>query len=240
MNPGDTITLALAAETTLTVTVPSGASGTLTRLSDQPGGGDPSAPTVLNGADVTVAATGSPRRYMIACSAGAISYSAAAADPSLPMTVLSTDGSGSTTAISGLGYNYDGGLGNVILTSSLGGYVRVNPSVGTDGAPGPIQLIAADSADPTGGNGAGVTLQGGNGNVAGGGGRINIYGGSGATDGAGGDGPGGDILLSPGTRGGVTGRNGLVIFDPDMLPTADPHVNGAAWNSAGTLKISAG
>jgi hypothetical protein len=55
------------------------------------------------------------------------------------------------------------------------------------------------------------------------------------------DGNGGDVILSPGSNNGGNGRHGLVILGAGVeLPTADPHVVRALWNSAGTVKISAG
>ncbi len=48
--------------------------------------------------------------------------------------------------------------------------------------------------------------------------------------------PGGDLKLEGGNGGG-TGRDGQIIV---IVPTSDPLVAGALWNSSGTLKVSAG
>lgn len=53
---------------------------------------------------------------------------------------------------------------------------------------------------------------------------------------------GADITVAPGTGDGA-GRDGLIILKHSGaagLPTADPMVAGALWNSSGTVKISAG
>lgn len=81
MNPGETETLTLAAGHVLTVTVPSGSTGTLTRLRDSAGGGDPFTPVALDGADVSVGPFPSPRRYAIVDTIGSITYASAIFDP---------------------------------------------------------------------------------------------------------------------------------------------------------------
>lgn len=87
MNPGDKITVGLAANHVLTVTVPSGATGTLTRLADSAGGAAFS-PVALDGADVSVGPFPSPRRYAIVCTIGSITYASAPVD----LTDLDIDG----------------------------------------------------------------------------------------------------------------------------------------------------
>ena len=76
------------------------------------------------------------------------------------------------------------------------------------------QITGASSSS---GDGTGVTITGGNS--------------------SGGNGNGGDVHLHPGSKHG-TGRNGLVFLD--SLPTVDPAIAGALYNSTGTVKVSAG
>jgi hypothetical protein len=57
---------------------------------------------------------------------------------------------------------------------------------------------------------------------------------------------GSDLSTLPGNAAGVVLNGGLyrsatvVLQDGSQLPTADPHIVGMQWNSAGTMKISAG
>lgn len=58
-------------------------------------------------------------------------------------------------------------------------------------------------------------------------------------------GSGGDVVITPGAPGGFgAGTAGHVLITTTaggaVLPTADPHVVGALWNSGGTVHISAG
>jgi hypothetical protein len=118
-----------------------------------------------------------------------------------------------------------------------------------DGSGGQAVLQAADGV--TGFNGGNAILSGGGGNGGGGpqatGGVFTALGGLGdGTPGdlelfGGGVGTGtgmrgGDIKLLP-TQGDGAGRNGQVIV---TIPTADPHVVGALYSTAGTVKVSAG
>ncbi len=66
------------------------------------------------------------------------------------------------------------------------------------------------------------------------GGDLNLFGQDGGTTAANNN-SGGDVVIRGGTGYG-TGKVGNIIMA--TLPTADPLVTGALWNSAGTLKIS--
>ena len=47
-----------------------------------------------------------------------------------------------------------------------------------------------------------------------------------------------DVSIGAGKHLFIHGSGSLVILDASALPTADPGVSGALWNSAGTLKVS--
>lgn len=106
---------------------------------------------------------------------------------------------------------------------------------GESGYGGPVVVSGGAAGDVTG-----------NGNAANGG-YVQITPGPGGDnlDGTGNGGNGGDIQLDltsatggAGHGGGTNGRNGLVIING--IPTSDPLVEGALWNSGGTIMISAG
>lgn len=81
MNPGERTTITLDPGYVLTLTVPSGATGTLTPLPDSAGSGDPSTPVVLNGANVSVGPYPSPKRYALVDITGNITFATAIVDP---------------------------------------------------------------------------------------------------------------------------------------------------------------
>lgn len=140
-----------------------------------------------------------------------------------------------------LGGNDDGELGP-------GGYIQLYAGYagGANGG-GQLELIGGDANGS--GSGGQVTIQGGGTYGAGGAGNVTISGGAGQNAG-----PGGPVYINGGSglsgnaghvhiNGGISsgGTAGLIILgDQVALPTADPHVAGALWNSTGTLKISAG
>lgn len=231
MSPGEKITLSLAAGQALTVTVPSGATGTLTRLQDSVGGGDPFAPVVLSGSDVTVGPFASPRRYMLVCSTGAITYSSApsVAGGSLPNGVVVTDDDAETVNISQLGYNFDAGNKYVTIQP-------VTPET-TDEAGWGVQVFGGE---PNGtASGGGLNLEGGDASGGGNGGGISIAGGYGEF------GTGGSISIAAGAGVDAASKGSISIYSfknliIEDLPMADPEVENALWNDAGTLKISAG
>jgi hypothetical protein len=59
-----------------------------------------------------------------------------------------------------------------------------------------------------------------------------------ALAGAGSNQTGGNLVLQAGLKATGGGANGLIILN--NIPTSDPVVLGALWNSSGTLMISAG
>jgi hypothetical protein len=123
-------------------------------------------------------------------------------------------------------------------------YVHDGSTPGGTEVGGATILAAVGKAAADGGN---VGIAGGNSEGTGAGGPVYIDGGSVLADdnynqggsiylvgGGASFGQGGDILIAPGD-GPTAGR--LYIY---QLPTSDPHVANAVWNSSGTLMISAG
>lgn len=90
-------------------------------------------------------------------------------------------------------------------------------------------VIMQPESDSSAGSAGAATIAGGSQGGAGNGGGVFIFGGQ-----ANGGGVGGDVSIAAGSGG----SSGNVLVSG--LPTADPHVADALWNSAGTLKISAG
>lgn len=80
MNPGDKITVTLAAGHVLTLTNPSGSTGTITRLADS-AGGEPFSPVAIAGVDLVFGPFASSRRYAISVVKGVVTYATAPADP---------------------------------------------------------------------------------------------------------------------------------------------------------------
>lgn len=80
MNAGEKITVTLAAGHVLSLTNPSGSTGTITRLSDSTGEA-PFSPVVINGADLSFGPYASPRRYAIVVTTGTVTYASVPADP---------------------------------------------------------------------------------------------------------------------------------------------------------------
>lgn len=104
--------------------------------------------------------------------------------------------------------------GNGGATSGNGASVQLFPGSSTVGNGGSTQLFGGTSAN---GNGGGVALTGGNGTESGH--------------------NGGDVYIQPGFGVSGSGSGHLVL---NNIPTADPHLVGAVWNSSGVLHISAG
>lgn len=130
-----------------------------------------------------------------------------------------------TAATSDLGYtNADGSISINGANAGSGEGDGKNISIGAGGSVegvGGVVGIAGGSS-VSGSEGGGVNIQGGGSGAYGG--DVLLVGGNGTS--------GGGIYLNP--RAGV----GFVFVQ--NLPTADPLVANALWNSAGTLKISAG
>ncbi len=94
------------------------------------------------------------------------------------------------------------------------------------------QLVGGSGA-PNGGNGGDVILTSGwGGDTSGNAGNIQINPRPGNNEGS-----AGSLLVTLGAGAGAGTAGHFVIAG---LPTADPHVVGALWNNAGTVKISAG
>lgn len=166
---------------------------------------------------------------------------------------LNGDG-GAVTLAGGQGQGTGAG-GNVEITggfcagTGFGGSVNIAGGPSSDGTAGSAELRGGDGGLVSG-SGANARVYGGDANGAGDGGSVLIKaGGGGATSGSGGEvsvtagnanannDNGGNIYLQPGAKDG-SGTDGLIFLS--RVPVADPHLAGALWNSAGTLKISAG
>lgn len=165
------------------------------------------------------------------------------------------------TADNGAGADIDLTAGPGGNTSGDGGKITLLTGVAGNGVSG--DFYAASQSNPNGSGTAGIEsgdTQAGTGNsgvaflgssdAGGKSGNTSIYTGksNGADQDAGsiviacgsatnGNANGGDIHLNTGNGVG-TGRSGLVTIS--NLPTADPHVVGALWNSSGALHVSAG
>ena len=137
------------------------------------------------------------------------------------------DGGGVVTIAGGAGvvYNYAGPPGGAVIISggdaetpstNQGGTVRISggASYGT-GTAGDVILLAGSALNLGGGN---VTV------IGGGTSGLSQY--PELTQ--------GNIVLNPGQDG--SGNFGVIVLQ--NLPTADPGISGALWNSSGTLKIS--
>lgn len=110
------------------------------------------------------------------------------------------------------------------------GRVRITDSVNRFSA-----LVGGAPADDVS-DASGATVEANGATNAGTGGGIDLVGGGAGT----GQGlNGGDINVRPG-QGDGAGRHGLIIIGSGGLPTADPHVVGALWSSAGVVHVSAG
>lgn len=110
------------------------------------------------------------------------------------------------------------------------GRVRITDSVNRFAA-----LVGGAPADSVS-DASGATVEANGATNAGTGGGVDLVGGGAGT----GQGlNGGDINVRPGPGDGA-GRHGLIIIGSGGLPTSDPHVVGALWNSSGTVHVSAG
>jgi hypothetical protein len=132
-------------------------------------------------------------------------------------------------------------------TEAKGVYIQggICDTLGTGGA---MWLQAGDGGS-TGGDGGLAGMQAGQATHAGStGGELHLVGGQAGVA----DAHGGAILIQSGLGAG-TGNSGNITIQTGTvsagtrgniilggLPTADPHVLGALWNSTGTLKVSAG
>lgn len=143
-----------------------------------------------------------------------------AGSPSSNIQLNTPTGKNGTSGING------GASGQILASTGAGGNtVSANGGVG-----GRFRVDIGDGGNVTSGNGDG-----------GKGGNIELAAGFGGTGhGTGNGGQGGDIVLFANVAGtgGTPGRQGLIICSG--LPTSDPHVLGALWNSSGTVHISAG
>lgn len=166
------------------------------------------------------------------------------------LTLEMGDGAGNNTVIrgknaatatdSGSGFNINGGQGGA--TSGNGGSAQLAAGTATAGDGG--------AAVVRGGNASGAGKFSGSARLAAGiatsgatGGDTNILAGE-SDSGAGGNtnisggysdsGAAGNVIITPGETN--TGTQGQIIIN--LLPTSDPGISGALWNSAGTLKIS--
>lgn len=143
---------------------------------------------------------------------------------------VSMNGGFSQTGYGGKAFVYGG---HSLSASSIAGAGYVNISggnaFGTAGGTGGTVYINGGRA--VGGAGGAVYLHGGN-TTTGAPGNVALFGGYNFA----GTGGGGSIKLVPGFDSG--GHAGPIIIQG--LPTADPHVVNALWNSSGTMHISAG
>lgn len=97
------------------------------------------------------------------------------------------------------------------------------------------RLTITPGNDSSYGGGAGhCFITGGAGETSGISGDLTLSGGSAVGDG---DISGGNVNITPGTHNG-SGALGHILLQ--NVPSSDPHVVGAIWNSSGTLKLSAG
>lgn len=141
-----------------------------------------------------------------------------------------------------------GTRGNITLDAPT--IVWTSPMLGTANQTGStdsvgIDIISGSTVDgnsgqagietgtPSGTGNSGTAFLGSANSLAGNVGLVSIY--TGDASGAGKN--GGDVSFYLG-HGGSGARRGLIIID--TLPTADPHVVGALWNSSGVLHVSAG
>lgn len=79
LTAGNSTTVSLAAGHALAIAVSTGATGSVTRLSE-PMGGEPFSPVPISGSDVTVGPHAEARRYSLICTAGALTYTQAPVD----------------------------------------------------------------------------------------------------------------------------------------------------------------
>lgn len=123
-------------------------------------------------------------------------------------------------------------MATIELTDALAALNPANIAASDDGT---LDLRGGDAAV----GGGAVRIIAGSANTPGfGGGGVTIRGGDGY------EGQGGSVSITGGFGDGqVNGTLSIQTFSNIFihgLPTADPHIVDALWNSAGTLKISAG
>lgn len=141
---------------------------------------------------------------------------------------------------------YLGGSDGGEVSGNGGGVTVVSGNAPEAGDGGPV-YVTAGAGGGTSGDGGSVNVWAGAANTAGRGGTVYVIGGQASGSQPGGDvsllggfnsstGKGGDISIMAGNS--LEGTPGNILMT--AIPTADPHVVGALWNSAGTLKISLG
>ena len=86
MKPNENISLFLPAGQVLTITAPSGSTGSVVRLPQMPGGGDSQSTTVINEADITFGPYAGTERFKVFCTAGLVTPTMAVPAPSLMAT----------------------------------------------------------------------------------------------------------------------------------------------------------
>jgi hypothetical protein len=133
MNANEKTTVSLPAGQVLKLTVPTGATGLNTRLSDS-AGGEPYAPVAVNGVNLSFGPYGSPRRYALSCTVGSFTYAIAPYDPS-------SDASDTAYATAAQGVKADAavpkaGVHSKVVTGGAAGAITVT------GIPATATLLA--------------------------------------------------------------------------------------------------
>lgn len=205
---------------TATLTPTGGATGTMTLFGTVANVG-----TVVAGSGITIIEDGAGIA-LISASGGGSSYitpnsgSPIVGNPANGTYGVALKGS-SNSAGAGGGAGVYGGASN----GAPGGDVQIAGGYGTGGAGGDVILTAGGNTGTDGGGYAG--LRGGY-STDGPGGTVAI------TAGASNTGAAGNTIINRQTAG--TGGQIMMV----NLPTADPHVLNALWNSSGIIHISAG
>ena len=86
MKPNENISLFLPAGQVLTITAPSGSTGSIVHLPQKPGGGDSQSTTVINGVNLTFGPYAGTERFKVFCTAGLVTPTMAVPAPSLMAT----------------------------------------------------------------------------------------------------------------------------------------------------------
>jgi hypothetical protein len=93
-NRQETITLFAGNMLSIDATTTAGTTGSIVRLPDNPGGGEPYSPVAINGSNVYIGPFNTNRRYLISCTTGDIQLSQGQGDPQISGVYLYSSLSG--------------------------------------------------------------------------------------------------------------------------------------------------